>query len=89
MDDKQTREPMYDVESLAAFEGQETEELIAALAAYCRSLEQQVVGLRQEMNRLTPQGQDKPFPDLHSDLYETFDHLAAYTRFRHLLTGLE
>ncbi|WP_372814777.1 hypothetical protein [Paenibacillus sp.] len=83
------REPMYDEESLAALEQQETEALIAALAQYCKSLEQQVVELRRDVNRLTPQGQDKPFPDVHSDLYETFDHLAAYKRFRHLLTGLE
>jgi hypothetical protein len=80
------REPMYDEESLAALEQQETEALIATLAQYCKSLEQQV---RRDVNRLTPQGQDEPFPDVHSDLYETFDHLAAYKRFRHLLTGLE
>ena len=80
------REPMYDEESLAAIEQQETEALIATLAQYCKSLEQQV---RRDVNRLTPQGQDEPFPDVHSDLYETFDHLAAYKRFRHLLTGLE
>lgn len=80
---------MYDEESLAMIEEQETEALIAALAAYCRSLEKQVVELRGKVNRLTPQGQDKPFPDLHNDLYETFDHLAAYTRFRPLLTELE
>jgi len=83
------REPMYDEESLAALEQQEIEALIAALAQYCKSLEQQVVELRRDVNRLTPPGQDKPFPDVHSDLYETFDHLAAYKRFRHLLTGLE
>lgn len=89
MNHRHTKEPQYDEESLTTFEQQETETLIAALAAYCRILEQQVVGLRREVNRLTPQGQDKPFPDLHSDLYETFDHLPAYTRFRHLLTELE
>ncbi|WP_027092654.1 hypothetical protein [Cohnella thermotolerans] len=83
------REPMYDEESLAALEQQEAEALIAALAQYCKSLEQQVVELRRDVNRLAPQGQDEPFPDVHSDLYETFDHLAAYKRFRHLLTELE
>ncbi|KKC45815.1 hypothetical protein VE23_01735 [Paenibacillus sp. D9] len=84
-----TREPMYDEESLVALRQQETEALIAALAQYCKSLEQQVVELRHDVNRLTSPGQEKPFPDVHSDLYETFDHLAAYPRFRHLLTELE
>jgi hypothetical protein len=84
-----TREPIYDEESLVAVEQQETEALIAALAQYCKNLERQVVELRHDVNRLTSPGQDKPFPDVHSDLYETFDHLAAYPRFRHLLTELE
>lgn len=34
---------------------------IAALAQYCKSLEQQVVELRHDVNRLTSPGQEKPF----------------------------
>lgn len=89
MNDTHVHEPVYDEEQLTAFEEEQTERLIAALAAYCRRLEEQVVLLRRNVNQLTLQGKDGPFPEPHSDLYETFDHLAAYTRFRHLLTELE
>lgn len=89
MSDTHDQEPVYDEEQLSTFEEEQTEELIAALAAYCKRLEEQVVLLRRDVNRLTPQGKDEPFPELHSDLYESFDHLAVYTRFRHLLTELE
>jgi hypothetical protein len=68
---------------------QETDALIEALANYCKSLEQQAVELRRDINRLTPKEQEQPFPDLHSDLYEAFDHLAAYAKFSHLLNLLE
>lgn len=93
MNDTYVYEPRVDEEQLAVCEDEkritETEELIGALAAYCRSLESQVVGLRCKVNRLMAKEEDLPFPELHSDLYETFDHLAAYERFRHLLTELE
>lgn len=82
-------DPIYDEEALADLQQQETEALIEALVNYCKSLEQQVVDLRRDVNRLTPEELGEPFPDLHSDLYETFDHLAAYARFGHLLTLLE
>ena len=93
MNDTYDPEVGVDEEQLAACEGEkriaETEEWIGALAAYCRSLESQVVGLRCKVNRLMAKEEDLPFPELHSELYETFDHLAAYERFRHLLTQLE
>ncbi|CAM4422066.1 hypothetical protein L1N85_26350 [Paenibacillus alkaliterrae] len=82
-------EPLVDDLTLEAREEQETEELMAGLAAYARSLELQIVQLRCQINELTPAGQEKPFPELHTDLYESFDQYAAYGKFEHVLQSLK
>jgi hypothetical protein len=82
-------EPMYDVEQLESMKEQEIQELILGLVTYARSLELQVVELRSQVNKLTPPDQDEPFPGVHSDLYETFDHYTAYPTFKHILKQLE
>lgn len=82
-------EPMFDVETLESMKDQEIEELISGLVAYARSLELQVVELRCQVNKLTPLSQEEPFPEPHSDLYEAFDHYAAYPTFKHILKQLE
>jgi hypothetical protein len=88
IDDHPT-EPIVDDQTLEAMEERETEELIAGLAAYARSLEQQIVQLRSQINDLTPEDQEPLFPELHTDLYESFDHYAAYGRFAHVLEALK
>ncbi|CAM3959000.1 hypothetical protein L1N85_00015 [Paenibacillus alkaliterrae] len=82
-------EPIVDDLMLEAGEEQETEELVAGLTAYARSLELQMIQLRCRINELTPAGQEKPFPEPHTDLYESFDHYAAYEKFKHVLQPLE
>lgn len=82
-------EPMYDDCTLDLIEDLETEELIAALTDYFKSLEKQVVELRCQVNRLTPAGKPEPFPEPHSDLYEVFHHYAAYQKFKHILKQLD
>jgi hypothetical protein len=82
-------ERMYDVETLEWMKEQETEELILGLAEYVKSLQLQVVQLRSQVNKLTPSDQEEPFPGVHSDLYETFDHYAAYVKYNHILKLLE
>jgi len=85
----QVSEPIYDDVTLEAIKQQETEELIRSLVEYCKSLEKQVVELRRQVNRLTPQSQHEPFPDPHSDLYEVFHGYAAYPMFQEALKPLE
>lgn len=82
-------EPVIDDAALEAEEEQATEELIVGLAEYARGLEQQIVQLRERINDLTPHKEALPFPELHMDLYETFDHYTAYARFAHVLQALE
>ncbi len=74
--------------TLDLLEQQQTEELVEALAKYCRQLEKQVVKLRCQVNRLTPANQPKPFLELHSDLYECFCEYAAYPKFKRVLKCL-
>lgn len=75
--------------TLDLLEQQETEELVEALAKYCRQLEKQVVKLRCQVNQLTPANQPKPFPEPHSDLYECFYQYDAYPKFKRVLKCLE
>jgi hypothetical protein len=82
-------EPMYDDCTLELIEQLETEELISALADYCKDLEEQIVELRCQVNKLTPVVNSEPFPDPHSDLYEVFYHYAAYPKFKHILKQLD
>ncbi len=82
-------EPMYDDCTFMQFEEQELEELITGLVDYCISLEKQVIGLRKQVNRLTPSGKAKPYFDLHSDLYEVFHQYTAYSKYKHILKKLD
>lgn len=82
-------EPMYDDCTLMQIEDQEAEQLIAGLVDYCVSLEKQVVGLRSQVNSLTPPGKPKPYFDLHGDLYEVFHDYAAHSKFRQILKLLD
>lgn len=82
-------EPIYDDCTLELIEQQQVEELIAALAEYCKNLEKQVVDLRCQVNCLTPSNIVIPFFDLHADLYEVFYHYDAYPKFKHILKQLE
>lgn len=83
-------EPMFDVETLESMKDQEIEELISGLVTYARSLEIQVVELRCQVNKLMIRSnQGESFPEPHSDLYEAFDHYAAYPKFKHILKQLE
>jgi hypothetical protein len=75
-------EPIFDIEQLEEIKDQETADLIAKLLLYAQSLEEQVVELRKEVNRLTPRGEPTPYEDLHSDIYENFDDHPVYVRHR-------
>lgn len=57
-------------------------ELIITLLNYSKSLEEQIVELRKEVNDLTLDRESLPYLDLHSDIYETFDDHPAYERHR-------
>jgi len=78
-------EPMYDEGQLEAIQEQENADLIVKLLLYAKSLEEQVVALRSEVNRLTPQDESAPYEDLHSDLYESFDDHPAYERYSDII----
>lgn len=61
---------ILDDETRTQLENVETGKLIADLIKYTKTLQMQVVALRQEINALD---QQKPYLDLHSDLYQPFD----------------
>jgi len=86
--DDWTREH-FDIQELELVEQQQIEELVEALVNYCRQLEKQVVSLRCQVNRLTAVDKPKPFPELHSDLYQSFYQYAAYPKFKRILKHLE
>lgn len=65
----------------------ESYELIRALLSYTEDLEAIVLDLRQEVNNLTPPGQQKPYESIHSDIYEAFDDYPAYQRYMQLFKG--
>jgi len=82
-------EPMYDDYTLMQIKEHEIEKLITGLVDYCASLEKQVIGLRKQVNRITPSGKEKPYFDLHSDFYEVFHQYAAYSKYKHILKKLD
>ena len=82
-------EPIYDDVMLELIEELKIAELIKALAKYAKTLENMVVELRRQVNTLTPAGQPAPFPDLHTDIYEMFDHYPAYQKFEDILKRLD
>lgn len=79
-----TVESIHDTEQLDAVE-QENADLITKLLLYAKSLEEQVISLRAEVNRLTPLDESKPYEELHNDLYENFDDHPAYERYRDII----
>lgn len=76
------KEPIYDDDMLTIIKEQETADLIKALLCYTRTLENMVVGLREQVNSLTPAEQPKPFFDLHSDIYQEFCDYPAYSKYQ-------
>lgn len=77
---------MYDDYQLSLFEKFDTEELFAALIGYCKRLQEKVVVLRFEANRLSYKIPDcqEPYPEIFRDLYEQFEDYPAYSKFEHL-----
>jgi hypothetical protein len=75
-------EPMYDVEQLDYFKEMEPVDLIVKLLGYTKTLEEMVIDLRVQVNRLTPKNEPLPYEDLHSDVYEVFDDHPAYERYK-------
>jgi len=76
----ESKEPMYDDQSLEMFEDIKIAELVSALLIYSKELENQVVMLRKEVNSLTDSSGLKPYEDLYSDVFEVFDHYPAYEK---------
>lgn len=69
-------------EQLEEIKERENIDLIIGLLNYTKSLEEMVIELRSNVNALTPSGEQLPFPDLHGDVYEVFDHHPAYERYK-------
>jgi len=69
-------------EELEDIKERENIDLITGLLSYTKSLEEMVIELRSKINALTPSGEQLPFPDLHGDVYEVFDHYPSYERYR-------
>lgn len=44
-----------------------------------------VIKLRQEANELTPAGEDIPFTELHSDIYESFFGHPSMVRYHDII----
>ncbi|MEG6521786.1 hypothetical protein [Desulfotomaculum sp. 1211_IL3151] len=79
-----TNESMYDDDSLQSIKEMENLELIKAILEYSKNLEAMVLELRREVNDLTPPGDPKPYEDIHSDIYESFDDYPAYQKLREI-----
>ena len=47
-------------------------DLIINLISYSKKLERMIIQLRSEVNALTPAGENLPYFELHSDIYENF-----------------
>jgi len=77
-------EPIYDELTLELIQRQETDELVAAMIEYYSELERMVIDLRCEVNKLTPPGKRKPYPDPVSDFMRGFYDYAAFPKFEHL-----
>ncbi len=68
---------------LFAFEEEiEAFELIRALFDYTCELEKKIVELRKQVNKLTPQEELTPFPELHENIYQSFFDYPAYRKFQ-------
>ena len=75
-------ESMYDDETINLAREMDNIRLIIDLLRYSRRLEETVVELRTEINRLSPKERDIPYAELHSDIYENFDDHPAYKKYR-------
>ncbi len=73
----------FDDQSIQVAQDAEVADLIACLLQNTRRLEEEIVWLRTDVNAMTPEWKDPPFPDIHSDLYQLFDDHPAYMRHRH------
>ncbi|NHN34518.1 hypothetical protein [Paenibacillus agricola] len=74
-------EAAYSIDADEEVKDRESNDLIIGLLTYTKTLESMVLELRKAVNALTPQGQEQPFPDLHTDIYEAFDDHPAYERY--------
>ena len=79
-------ESVYDDWQLVLFDKYSTEELIAALIEHCKRLQEKVVALRFQANRLSYQIPEcrEPYPEIHHDLYEQFEDYPAYSKYEHI-----
>lgn len=84
----ESKEAMYDDQSLEMFEEVKVAELLSAILAYSKELENQVVMLRTEVNNLTDSSLPRPYEDLYSDVFEVFDHYPAYQKYQEHLEML-
>jgi len=84
----ESKEAMYDDQSLEMFEDINVAELLSAILTYSKELENQVVMLRTEVNNLTDSALPKPYEDLYSDVFEVFDHYPAYQKYQEYLEML-
>ncbi len=78
-------EATYSIDADEEVKDRESIDLIIRLLAYTKTLESNVLALRRKVNALTQQGQEQPFPDLHTDIYEAFDDHPAYERYKDYL----
>jgi len=73
-------EPSYDECSIDMMAELEWVVLTLAILQYAHQLEDMVVLLRMKANEMTPQKKPMPFPDLHENIYETFEDYPAYQK---------
>lgn len=74
--------PVYKNGIFESKEEKDNAELIINLLNYSKLLEEMIIDLRKEVNRLTPKGHPIPYFELHSDIYEAFDDHPAYEKYR-------
>ncbi|MBP1935124.1 hypothetical protein [Ammoniphilus resinae] len=84
----EAKESMFDDETIEMATEMEAVDLIVKLLSYTQTLEETIIGLRKEVNGLTPPHRPSPYFDLHSDLYEVFDEHPAYERYRDIIEKL-
>ncbi|WP_130859138.1 hypothetical protein [Gracilibacillus phocaeensis] len=57
-------------------------DLIINLISYSKKLERMIIQLRSEVNALTPEGENLPYFELHSDIYENFFDYPTIIRYQ-------
>jgi hypothetical protein len=76
------QEPMEDDITIELAKEMENVRLIVDLLSYSRKLEEMVIELRNDVNRLSPKGEPKPYQEVHSDVYESFYDYPAYEKYK-------